>query len=261
MLRVAGGFALLLMVACVGTDSGDDTGPSPDSELPPAESLGPLQLLSECPPERADCVVMIVGSSEEAIAVAQRSAESASGHTSFTLSVSGRLGDSNPQQHLLVVTGYTAGMQCSLFGQASAAVVGFSDTGAPTVLTSSGALTLTSDILRIGCADCAELRSQANAPVRSMATFPSWDPSLVQVSWDQIDFDDDGSLFVLQDSRCIRIPIYGSVAPAGSGECSSSTQIGDATISVPGFQLYPGEWLFSSQRSSNLLFLEMGACT
>src|SRR5262245_30406969 len=111
-----------------------------------------LVLIDECEGTKA-CIPMLLnyGESGESILISTRPVDE--GYTEFKLKVRGSLAGAEVADHLVLVRGYTDGMACCDFGQATAAVLGFTERAKPIVLTSRGPLNLADDSLSVGCPD------------------------------------------------------------------------------------------------------------
>ena len=177
-------------------------------------------------------------------------------HSTFTLRVLGKFGSETPDTTLLDLPAYTAGVDCSSFGQAKAAVV---ETGAgnTALLTTAGVFTVAAGQLKIGCEDCASLVHERGTQLRSAATSPGWDLRLVGSRVEALSYDDDGSLFVMQKGRCLRIPVAGAVTAVDTTSCSGA-EVVPPVASSPG---RPLAWTLRAPGRTSVLKLRAGACT
>lgn len=169
---------------------------------------------------RADvpCVRMTLDADSSLVRV--RQAQDDSGFTLFSVRVIGALAGAPVTSHELLVRGYTDGIECSTFGQATVAVLGSAANGRPQILTSAGPLTLDTAGVRVGCPQCAHVRAQQSDSLVAMYRTPAWDLRRVGLAADSLALTETAELVVRQGSRWINISSPGSfrvVAAPGTG--------------------------------------------
>jgi hypothetical protein len=221
-------------------------------------SVTPLVTVAKCPDEYSDCITMALDADSLPAIQVGEAVPSDSGYSSFVVNVTGSL-DGGPAAQAMTVVGYTDGIACSAFGQASVAVVGFTADRQPIVLTSAGPLSLESKGLIVGCPACAQLLSRSGSPGPATAVTPSWDVYL-RGAGGRISYADDGSLFVEQGARCLRVPVSGGISEASDDDCAGA-EIADPGALVPAIPLQRDERLIEAPRSAFVLRLRQSACT
>jgi hypothetical protein len=230
--------------------------------------LSPLQrgvereVLAACRGDLPACVSMTLDASPLQEILASRAPEDSAGWTSFHLKVRGRLNDGSSEVTPLVVRGYTAGMECSVFGQAKAAVIGFSNKQEPIILTTSGPFVVEDRTFEVGCPGCAVLLTRERYDTVAVLTTPAWDAALLGYSWAALrTYDDAGNLYLDTGGACIQIRPRQRFRRVDRKRCNEMVQVGDYTRPVPGLDFEPTEILYEVPGARYVLFLARGACT
>lgn len=228
--------------------------------MPPAAQGQSVDVFEECPADVRDCIVMTLDAPDLQSILVEEVPTGRVQVSQFTVAVEGALQGGPSGSILLDVEAFVNGMECSAFGQAEVAVLGFAADERPIIATSMGPLTLTSDALRVGCPDCASLMDAEGARSPA-ATVPGWDLTLVGIrEWD-LPFDPAGSLFVSQSDRCLRIPLLGPIEATDVSTCAPASLVGTWMDPPEGVALEPFERLLSVQGTEVMLVLDVGACT
>ncbi len=214
----------------------------------------------ECPGEVPGCVVMTLDAPDLPSILVEEVPTGRVQVSQFTVAVEGAFGAGPSRSVSLTVEAFVDGLECYAFGRAEVAVLGFAVDGRPILATSAGPLTLASDALRVGCPECASRINAKGARLPS-ATVPGWDLSLVGIhQWD-LPFDADGTLFVSQSGRCLRIPLVGAIEAADASACAPASVVATWMDPPEGLELKPYERLLAVEGTDVRLALDVGACT
>lgn len=220
-------------------------------------------VLTSCPDDTPACVAMSLDVPSDSMLDAQRNprSEDAGGYSTFQLTLSGNL-EKHPQDSItIIIRGYTAGLVCSVFGQARAAVVGYTPAREPILLTTMGRLVVRDSRLEVGCPTCGRLLARSSGDTVVVVRTPGWDLSLAGHGHLDFSYGDDGTLYLLATEHgCVALPRASDFAMADSGRCAPARQIGNGERQVPGFQLDPGEWLLDHPGARYVLLVRAGAC-
>jgi hypothetical protein len=166
-----------------------------------ASSPGQVGRLVPC--EEQACLPMILNlGTRSADQVILESTELDDGRTDFLLKVRGRINGEGTTEHKLIFCGYTAGMECSDFGQSNVSVLGFSSEGNPILSTSIGPFEVVDDSLSVGCPYCIRVSTKTQERVFPS---PSWDLRLTGHTEDDFFANDRGEVYLRQDARCLQL--------------------------------------------------------
>lgn len=188
-----------------------------------------VRLLEKCPPGRAACIPMTISAEHLEWSLEQQSAQDANGYTEFRVRAQGSLAGGPVKMHVLLIRGYTDGMECTSFGQSNVAVVALAPSGQSTLLSESGEFVMAPDALRVGCPDCI-----APSNGQSYRRSPSWDLSLTGHRLEQFFQTHDGLIAIEADSGC--------------------TVLSDPFVHLPSSEC-------TKKRSAVPLEIQTGACT
>jgi hypothetical protein len=144
----------------------------------------------------------------------RKSPQDANGYTEFWVRARGSLAGGPKKVHLLLIRGYTDGMECTSFGQSNVAVVGLSASGESTLLSDSGEFVMAPDALTVGCPDCI-----APSGDRSYRRSPSWDLSLTGHRAEQLFQSHEGQVAIEVPDGCIVLSDPFALLPAR--ECAT----------------------------------------
>jgi hypothetical protein len=216
-----------------------------------------IEILTHCPDAIPACVRMTLSDTSRD----EPPPSDSTGYASVRLPVRGRLGDAAAIDTALVLRSFTDGIACSSLGQATVAVVGFSDAGEPIVLTSQGPFTLVASTLRVGCEDCALLLAAASTDTIATLRTPAWDFTEVGRQLADLSYDDTGSLFMRSDTACVALHRNARFAVVSADACAPMSEIGNFARQPARMRLEPAEWLFGAPARKHLLFVKSGACT
>ena len=228
--------------------------------LPFATAAQVVDAFEECPAELLGCIVMTLDAPDLQSILVEEVPTGREQVSQFTVAVEGSFSGDASGSVSLAVEAFVDGMQCSAFGQAEVAVVGFAEGRHPILATSRGALTLAGDALRVGCPECAS-RMNAEGARLPAATVPGWDLALVGIRESNVPFDDDGSLYVSQSGRCLKVPLVGPVEQTDTGACAPASIVATWMDPPEGLELQPYERLLSVQDTDVTLALDVGSCT
>jgi hypothetical protein len=219
------------------------------------------EILTTCPEEVPGCVLMTLDAPTLARILLRRAPAPGIQHASFTLRVPVRT-ESGPRGSAeLSLVSFVDGIDCDAFGQAIAAVVGFTEAQEPILLTSAGPLIVEDSTLVAGCPGCATLVARTGESAGPAAPLPSWDLSLVRVVWGSVSYQDDGQLLVRQGDRCVEIPRAGRVAAVSTDQCVAPESV-SAPSAAPGVATdRPPPQYYTAPGRAHLLALETGDCT
>jgi hypothetical protein len=135
--------------------------------------------------------------------------QNTAGYTMFELRVRGALAGEPETEHRLRLSGYTDGIQCGRFGQATAAVVGHGTGGAPVVLTDRGPLEIRDTVLEVGCRACAHIHEASTERLVATLRTPGWDLTLAGTNEDSLVVTDNGELVFLTQGRFLQLSAAG----------------------------------------------------
>jgi hypothetical protein len=219
------------------------------------------ELLTACPHDVPGCIVMTLDAPDLASILLKRVPAPGIQQALFSLQLPMRTEDGMRGTTELSVRAFVDGMDCDAFGQANAAVVGFTDSAEPIVLTSTGPLVVEEGALRVGCAECAYLVTSTGEPAAPAATLPAWDLTLARVRWGSVSYRDNGHLLVPQEGRCVEVPRTGAVVGIRKEECVDPQKV-EAPSSAP-LVPYGEPWptYYAAPGRAYLLRLNTGACT
>jgi hypothetical protein len=185
----------------------------------------------------------------------------AAGYSSFPLTLRGHL-ETRPQDSTsIIIRGYTAGLTCSAFGQARAAVVGYTADRDPILLTTMGRFVVRDSVLQVGCPTCGRLLARSGGDTVAFIRTPGWDLPVAGHRHLAFGYGDDGSLYVATGRGCVALPLTGDFEMVDEGRCEAANQIGNGGQQVPGFHLDVAEWLLERPGARYLLFIRAGACS
>ena len=153
----------------------------------------PPFVLSQCPADVPACVVMLLDAENSNLEHFPTSNQDKEGYTRFTVPTA------NPEQPELVIRGYTDGMECSAFGQATAAVIAISAKGVATILTSAGPRQLPLTVTA-GCRGCLRISGSDQ-----LFTSPSWDITLTGYSKEDFAVLENGAPVLLIPDGCVTL--------------------------------------------------------
>lgn len=222
-----------------------------------------IHIRSKCE-DRADCVVMLVHL-DEASSVPVRVAPTKNGRN-FYLTLKGKKAGEKEMRPLVLVLGAPpeSELECSRFGDAVAAVAGFTGSGQPILLTDAGEIEVGEKSFSVGCQDCLRLLDPATkAPLHKITT-PAWDLRYIGYKQEDFRYNDRGEVYLAVKGRCIRISGKQRFEPSPAEKCSSPLKMLGNSMKQPrgtGLILEPAEWLYKAGNSRLLMFLEYGACT
>jgi hypothetical protein len=165
-------------------------------------------LLQKCGSTPA-CIPMLLDKSAKAGKIVISSREPPDGYTEFTLKVRGRLAGGDAADLRVLFRGFTDGIACSEFGQGNVAVLGFTTTSHPVVLTDRGALVLEDDELVVGCPGCANVVETHSGKVVGTFTSPAWDLTLAGFHDDSFFVGSAGELYLRSESACLPLSEVG----------------------------------------------------
>jgi hypothetical protein len=144
----------------------------------------------------------------------RKSPQDANGYTEFWVRARGSLAGGPDKVHVLLIRGYTGGIECTSFGQSNVAVVGLSPSGESTLLSESGEFVIAPDAHTVGCPDCI-----APSNGRSYRRSPSWDLSLTGHRPEQLFQTHEGLVALQMQSGCIVLSDLFAFLPAS--ECAA----------------------------------------
>ena len=164
----------------------------------PAGGADVTRVLDRCPGEAHECVRMTVSTDRLRKILVDRSPASADGFTDFTIAVRGSLDGGTVRSQKVIVRGFTDGIECTAFGQSTAAVVGISEDSRAAILTSRGKLLLEPKALLIGCPQCVPPGPDGAARVS-----PAWDRRLTQNASAELFETHQGQIAITSGDGCI----------------------------------------------------------
>lgn len=182
-----------------------------------------VRLLEQCPVTRAACVPMTISAKHLEQVLERRSPQDANGYTEFWVRAQGRVAGGPTKVNVLLIRGYTDGIECTSFGQSNVAIVGLSPSGQSTLLSESGEFIMAPDALTVGCPDCI-----APSNGRSSRRSPSWDLSLTGHRSEQFFETWEGEAAVDVPSGCIVLSDPFALLPAT--ECAARRSPGPLDI-------------------------------
>jgi hypothetical protein len=215
---------------------------------------------------RADCIVMALDLDEEKAGSIPIKVVPGKGSRRFYMTVKGRLpGESRLRPLVLILRASPESEgECSRFGDAVAAVLGFATSGNPILLTDAGEVEISEEALIVGCRDCLRLLDPVTKTAVYKATTPSWDLWSIGYKQEEFRYNDRGEVYLARGDRCLKISGKERFKLSPKDRCSTSIQeIGNygRQPKGTGMILQPAEWLYRSRTSRLLMFLEAGACT
>ena len=222
-----------------------------------AEIAQGVELFTRCPSDVPACVTMTLHDESRTVVPEPDS----TGVSSIPLRVRGRFAGQSPTDTVLVLQSYTVGMDCSSLGQATVAIVGFTDNGAAIVLTHAGPFTVDSSSLVFGCEECGRLWSQSDSTQRPSLRMPAWDYREVGLSETDLSYADDGTIFVRTPVACVGMSPSGGFEVVSNTSCSPPMAFDSTVRPMEGLRLEPGEWLYQAPGQKLQLVLASGACT
>lgn len=219
------------------------------------------EILTACPADVPGCVVMSLDAPHLDSILLRRAPAPGIQRASFTMGVPVRTESGARGSAELSLVSFVDGQDCDAFGQAEAAVVGFTASQEPVLLTSAGPLIVEGGTLVAGCPTCARLATRTGEPAGAAAVLPDWDLSLVRIAWGTVSYRDDGQLLVPQDGRCVAIPRAGRVAAVSIDECVKPEAVPTPSGAPNRGPEYSPPRYYSAPGRTHLLVLETGACT
>ncbi len=162
------------------------------------QQASPPRLLAECPRETRACVRMLLHATDLPSIRKSQTSEDSIGYSVLRLAVPARQGGEAVRQLDVTVRAFTGGMQCSVFGQATVAVIGFSEANEPILLTTGGPLVVENRALTVGCEDCLRV-----AGTTTKYRSPSWDLMLTGHRSTAFAFLDSGEPVLRTQDGCV----------------------------------------------------------
>ena len=143
-------------------------------------------------------------------------------------------------------------MQCTDFGQSSAAVLGIKNSN-PIVETSHGQLEIIDSSLSVGCSDCIQIINEETKEIEHKYYSPGWDLILTGHKNSNFSYDRNGHVYISSGGKCLKIPKSGLYMRA-KGKCHSAIPYKD-------FKFKPAGKYYKSQSSKFVMLLRSGSCT
>lgn len=179
--------------------------------------------LKDCE-ERTPCVSMLLdvkpGNSDAVILSSQHKEdpEDANGYTLFKIRFDGIL-NGKAQKIEATFKAYTAGIDCTSFGQGPIGFLGYSATGNPIVYSSAGPIEVTDKWLEVGCEHCLVLHDAKTGKVMGTFRSPGYDLTLTDVGPSDFAYDLPGGYNVKRGAMCVRVQDWGPVQSVYPERC------------------------------------------
>lgn len=179
--------------------------------------------LKDCE-EKAPCVSMLLdikpGDSSAVIVSSQdkETVEDANGYTVFKIRFQGIL-SGKTQTIEATFKGYTAGIDCTSFGQGTIGFLGYSATGSPIIASSAGPIEVIDKRLEVGCEHCLVLHDAKTGKVIGTFRSPGYDLTLTDVGPSDFSYDLPGGYNVKQGAMCLRVQDSGPVQSVYPERC------------------------------------------
>ena len=150
--------------------------------------------------------------------------EDANGYTLFHLRFEGKV-QGVSQTIEATFKGYTAGIDCTSFGQGSVGFLGYSPAGNPMIASSVGPIEVTDKRLEIGCDHCVVAHDAKTGKVIGSFRSPGFDLTLTGAVPSDFTYDLQGGYNLKQGAMCLRIQDNGPVQSVYPERCVAPKKV------------------------------------
>lgn len=177
--------------------------------------------------------------------------------TEFTLKLFGKLSREVEKEHVVKFLASGEEKGCTTFGKSPVAVLGFSNSGNPIVLTDKGALELTSKLVTVGAKNI-EIVNLNNLKRESVLS-KSLDMTPAAIS--KIHFDSSGSVYFIDGIECFNLRKNELLRKVDIKRCESKKSELKETSKIEKIRLKPNQNVYELKDSSTIMILDMTTCS
>lgn len=202
--------------------------------------------------ENKPCVSLDFNTLDKKIIVDQKKM---GGDTEYTLKLFGKLDRGAEKEHLVKFIGSEG--SCTSFGKGTVAVLGFSTSGNPVVLTDQGSFEITSKFVSVGANNIHIANTKGFKKEAFISRSINTDPYAIS----RIHFDSSGDLYLLDGTECFELRKRELLRKVDIKRCESKkTEAKDVTL-FERLKIKENQKVYEIKDSNHVLIVDLGTCS